>query len=119
MKKKIVTLMLAFIIILSLTACGSKLSDSNTRIAESVVNTVDNYLDGYISISTAYNTVCSAYDRIDKTEDNDTDNMLFSTDVVLIESELGQQQFNGTGDIDYIIEKRNDIAKKAGLKKRK
>lgn len=118
--KRILSLALVLAMIGCLAACGSssksQLASVNERIAKEIVAAVDDYLDGNISASEAHDLIASEEKSI--AEDADSKAGLMKADTALIQANLTSMKISGGGDLDRILECRNEIAEMAGMKQR-
>lgn len=126
-KKRIFVLSILFVMLASLLAgCGgTKASDKAVSIAKSAISVTDDYLDGKISSSEAGRKLDILEVQMDYVDDMDHNDkhkaadLGISVDILLISSSIIDDGYYGTSDTyNKVVEKRNDLAKEAGLKKR-
>lgn len=123
MRKKIGIIVAILFVALQLISCEqkSKLNDTNTRVANRVLSTVDDYIDGKISTENAYDIIGEEYNKIVEAGDLDTaehaDAYFFQSDVRYIHSDLLLISLGNSKDnVKDIIKSRNSIAKAIGRK---
>ena len=112
-----------FATVLSGCAPDPQLTSHNVIIARAIVNAVDDYLDGNISARAAHTRIDEVSDDIDRDSGEihreQTAALRMSTSALRIRMELSALDFDGSGDVDTILENRNAIARLAGLDNRR
>ena len=124
--KRICCILLCVVLLL-FSGCGNstKASDKAVAVAESAIEVADNYLDNIYSYSEAYDKLSElknqmAYvDEYDPEDEQKAADFFINTSLIILSSSILLDAYDSTHEsYDKIIEYRNDLAKKAGLKER-
>ena len=115
--KKTISIFVILAVCVSLVGCGSsaKLNENNIRVAKSVINSVDAYLDGTKSAEVTLREVKAEYDNVDPNDENVGERLMLDLKI----SSIRLQLIVDHGDVAIIKEARDEIATLAGLPKYK
>lgn len=124
---------LAAVLLFAIIACcaycdnqSSKVSEQHYRYALKAIEIADSYLDYDVSASYAYRQISDLKSREDELPDTESgdethvNNFLVETDVLSLSIDLLMASYHG--DSEYyseVLEARNDLAERIGVKKRK
>ncbi len=125
---KSLKIVFAFVVALTiLTGCGTKteLSDKAVSVVKQAIEITDAYLDG----KATYNEVSTKFDELREDMayadslsigDEHYEDKLIRFDFTILEGDIFADSYDGNIETyDDIVEKRNELAETAGLKKRK
>ena len=121
----IAAIVIILILIVGVFSFGKKPSDKAISVAKQAIKVTDDYLDGNISASSANNKLGTLRDDMSYVDDlphgdkHKASDFSIDVSILCISSSILGDNINGNNETyDKIVEERNELAKKAGAKKR-
>lgn len=126
-KRAIVLTLIISLVLTLFTACGggTKASKKAISVAENAIQVVDDYLDGKITATAANDKLkelkkeMEYVDTLTSDDKNKASDFSISTSLTTLSSSILSDSYKSSDDTyDKIVDGRNSLAKKAGLKER-
>lgn len=121
----VAAIVIILILIVSISLPGKKPSDKAISVAKQAIKVTDDYLDGNISSSSANNKLDALRDDMSYVDDlphgdkHKAKDFSIDVSILCISSSILGDNIKGNNETyDKIVEERNELAKKAGVKKR-